>query len=155
MCHVFKPERCHHCSTCNRCVLNMDHHCPWINNCVGFNNRKLFLLLLIYVLSTVYFILLTMAKTVYDTLEYLFTTKIDVELHPSLLILSIYLFCIIFSFVLTMFVKFHIGLMLHNSTTIESMDKKIKGFPYDVGLELNLAQVFGRNRWLWALPIYG
>ena len=27
MCHVFKPERCHHCSTCNRCVLNMDHHC--------------------------------------------------------------------------------------------------------------------------------
>ena len=27
MCHVFKPERCHHCSTCNRCILNMDHHC--------------------------------------------------------------------------------------------------------------------------------
>lgn len=27
MCHVFKPERCHHCSACNKCVLNMDHHC--------------------------------------------------------------------------------------------------------------------------------
>lgn len=27
MCHVFKPERCHHCSACNRCILNMDHHC--------------------------------------------------------------------------------------------------------------------------------
>ena len=26
MCNVFKPERCHHCSACNRCVLNMDHH---------------------------------------------------------------------------------------------------------------------------------
>ena len=24
MCNIFKPERCHHCSSCNRCVLNMD-----------------------------------------------------------------------------------------------------------------------------------
>ena len=24
ICHIFKPERCHHCSACNRCVLNMD-----------------------------------------------------------------------------------------------------------------------------------
>lgn len=48
ICHNFKPERCHHCSKCGQCVLNMDHHCPWINNCVGFFNRKYFLLFLIY-----------------------------------------------------------------------------------------------------------
>ena len=60
MCNVFKPERCHHCSACNRCVLNMDHHCPWINNCVGFWNRKYFMLLLAYVLILTYYIFFTL-----------------------------------------------------------------------------------------------
>ena len=43
-CEIVRTPRSRHCGTCNQCVERFDHHCPWINNCIGINNHKYFMI---------------------------------------------------------------------------------------------------------------
>lgn len=46
VCRIVRPFRSQHCRHCGRCVQRLCHHCPWVNNCIGAENRTLFLLFL-------------------------------------------------------------------------------------------------------------
>ena len=161
MCHVFKPERCHHCSICNRCVLNMDHHCrkrytAWVNNCIGFYNRKYFILLLMYTLVLMYYIVATMFPIVYRQMVILSVPPSQTSSQPDLSrlpIIALFLFISLLSLVLTAFFKFHIHLVLTNSTTIENLEQPDVVSKFTLGPLGNWMQVFGRNPWLWPWPI--
>ncbi|XP_062841578.1 palmitoyltransferase ZDHHC23-B isoform X2 [Trichomycterus rosablanca] len=61
VCKLVKPPRAGHCRICGVCVLRMDHHCVWINSCVGQANHCSFLLtLFLFLMTSLYGISLVM-----------------------------------------------------------------------------------------------
>ncbi|VDO32084.1 unnamed protein product [Heligmosomoides polygyrus] len=42
-CWVDKPQGAKHCSVCDRCVKDFDHHCPWLHQCITIRNLRLFM----------------------------------------------------------------------------------------------------------------
>lgn len=119
-CQTRKPDRCHHCSSCRRCVLKMDHHCPWLATCVGFRNYKAFLLFLIYVCLFCY---LCFAVALEWLLRDMMSQGPFDETFAPVNNILLAVVSGIFGLVLTGFTGWHIYLASRNMTTIESMEK--------------------------------
>ena len=65
-----------------------------------------------------------------------------------------YLFNVLLIILMSLFLKFHLYLILTNKTTIDNLEKRdIDIRPYDRGPSENFKQVFGNNWVLWPFPI--
>lgn len=155
-CGKYKPDRCHHCRVCKTCILKMDHHCPWIYNCVGFGNYKYFFLLLFYSVLDCHLIVISMSESV-----------LRLDNSTPFLTMHYILFGEMLAFfigvLVTLFFTFHIWLMMKSMTTIEFCEKSLPkkegerrnydSSLYDLGVYGNIRVVLGDNPLLWLLPV--
>ena len=51
VCDKFVEEQTKHCGACDRCCYGFDHHCEWLNNCIGKTNYSAFRHLVAYYLA--------------------------------------------------------------------------------------------------------
>lgn len=63
---VVDHSNTYHCSHCDICILNHDHHCPWIGKCIGGKTLVSFYI----------FIISTLALFMYFFLALVFSGKI-------------------------------------------------------------------------------
>ena len=155
-CLVQKPERCHHCSVCDRCVLKMDHHCIFTDSCIGLRNQPYFLLLVALATAasgcaaiavTPQFLVSLRAALGFDGFD---GSTFGLRLHLYVIILAVSAavsFALLWDLLLG---QLH-GL-LRNETTIEGLQnwEERRSSRYDRGAMKNVADVFGR--WVQSFP---
>jgi len=140
----------------------MDHHCPWISNCVGFNNYKFFSLLLFYASCSMAVIIGCMTTRVINIFQPLVSYE-QLFLRDLPILISIISCAILFG-VLSSFFGFHAHLTLSGVTTIENHERNNTDDPdirhrhivawhkWNRGSYGNWCHVYGKFP-LWFLPV--
>lgn len=161
LCEGYKSPRSHHCRKCDRCVIKMDHHCPWINTCCGHFNHGNFVLFLFWAPLGCVHALIILIPSTYRAINwqyYYYYTK-DPVVYLGLMGFITTMFAIglavgVFLAVGMLFV-IQFRSIIKNETGIETwiIEKALDRdrdedeeeefiYPYNLGWKANLAEVF-------------
>ncbi|XP_028566019.2 putative palmitoyltransferase ZDHHC24 [Podarcis muralis] len=162
-CQSHVPPRCSHCFSCNVCILRRDHHCTLLGQCLGYQNYRYFLCLLLHGSVALLYGCVINADVVLSLLqEGTSVQAMLLLLLPWLMLLmgqvniTIFIFafvtdvCIVGFLFCTGFLLFHSLLALRGQTTNEWFEGDRQ---YDLGWKDNLREVLGdQGHLVWFMP---
>lgn len=145
-CLLQQPMRAKHCQTCKRCVRRFDHHCPWIENCVGERNHRWFIVYLLVQLLALLWALHIALSGISPSVSWEPWFRANGFLLAALAVVGV------FSLVVVLLLGCHLYLVSVNCTTWEFMSRHRISYlkncsddeqnPFDRGLVCNLWDFF-------------
>ena len=72
-CGIFQPPKTKHCKLCDWCVRGFDHHCAWMNTCVGHRNHRIFVIMVAFLFTT---------SLLWLIMGYISLAKVSGSAHP-------------------------------------------------------------------------
>lgn len=133
-CKIYRPPRASHCRQCDNCVEYEDHHCAWLNNCIGKRNYRSFFT---FILACAMLCIYVIASVIYQLLFYANQHDVDQPMNnfsyvfskaPVSFVLAIY--CFILLWLVGGLTLYHCTLILRGVTTHEQIRAEIMKAKY-------------------------
>lgn len=118
ICKINQPIRSRHCEECGRCIRKFDHHCPWLETCIGERNHGYFWAFLFVTNILVGWTSVLVCQAFYNYSPWTLWMY-----HNSYLVLCMVILVVSF-FICTALFAIHTYFMFNNTTTWERFSRK-------------------------------